>query len=55
MLGAFYGLERIMGRDFSPVRRVFDYAEEHFLRDVPLTYLLTCTTNTGDILSLIHI
>ena len=49
MLGAFYGLERIMGRDFSPVRRVFDYAEEHFLRDVPLTYLLTCTTNTGDI------
>ncbi len=48
MLGAFYGLERIMGRDFSPVRRVFDYAEEHFLRDVPLTYLLTCTTNTGD-------
>ena len=49
MLGAFYGLERIMGRDFSPVRRVFDYAEEHFLRDVPLTYLLTCTTNTGDV------
>ncbi|MBQ2546739.1 MAG: DUF2088 domain-containing protein [Clostridia bacterium] len=49
MLGAFYGLERIMGRDFSPVRRVFDYAEEHFLRDVPLTYLLTCTTNTGDL------
>ncbi len=49
MLGASYGLERIMGRDFSPVRRVFDYAEEHFLRDVPLTYLLTCTTNTGDV------
>ena len=24
MLGAFYGMERIMGRDFSPVRRVFD-------------------------------
>ncbi len=48
MLGAFYGLERIMGRDFSPVRRVFDYAEEHFLADVPLMYVLTCTTNTGD-------
>lgn len=48
MLGAFYGLERIMGRDFSPVRRVFDYAEEHFLIDVPLMYVLTCTTNTGD-------
>ncbi len=48
MLGAFYGLERIMGRDFSPVRRVFDYAEEQFLGDVPLMYVLTCTTNTGD-------
>lgn len=48
MLGAFYGLERIMGKDFSPVRRVFDYAEEHFLSDVPLMYVLTCTTNTGD-------
>lgn len=48
MLGAFYGMERIMGKDFSPVRRVFDYAEEHFLAEVPLMYVLTCTTNTGD-------
>ncbi|MBR6530680.1 MAG: DUF2088 domain-containing protein [Clostridia bacterium] len=48
MLGAFYGMERIMGRDFSPVRRVFDYAEEHFLKDLPLTYVLTATTNKGD-------
>ena len=48
MLGAFYGMERIMGKDFSPVRKVFDYAEEHFLADVPLMYVLTCTTNTGD-------
>lgn len=48
MLGAFYGMERIMGKDFSPVRRVFDYAEEHFLASVPLLYVLTVTTNTGD-------
>lgn len=48
MLGAFYGLERIMGKDFSPVRKVFDYAEMHFLAEIPLTYILTCTTNTGD-------
>ncbi len=48
MLGAFYGLERIMGKDFSPVRRVFDYAEEHFLKDLPLLYVLTVTTNEGD-------
>lgn len=49
MLGAFYGMERIMGRDFSPVRRVFDYAQDNFLKDVPLLYVLTVTTNTGDV------
>ena len=48
MLGAFYGMERIMGKDHSPVRKVFDYAEQNFLSDLPLLYLLTCTTNTGD-------
>lgn len=48
MLGAFYGLERIMGRDFSPVRKVFDYAEENFIKNVPLMYVLTVTTNEGD-------
>lgn len=48
MLGAFYGMERIMGRDFSPVRKVFDYAEEHFLKDLPIMYVLTVTTNKGD-------
>lgn len=48
MLGAFYGMERIMGRDFSPVRRVFDYAQENFLSEVPLMYVLTVTTNKGD-------
>ncbi|MDR0928133.1 MAG: nickel-dependent lactate racemase [Oscillospiraceae bacterium] len=50
MLGAFYGLERIMGRDFSPVRKVFDYAEAHFLPQIPLCYILTVTTAPeGDI------
>lgn len=48
MLGAFYGMERVMGKDFSPVRRVFDYAQEKFLADVPLLYVLTVTTNKSD-------
>ena len=48
MLGAFYGLERIMGRDHSPVRRVFDYAQERYLSALPLVYVLTVTTNEGD-------
>ena len=44
MLGAFYGMERIMGRDHSPVRRVFDYAQTHFLSKLPIEYVLTVTT-----------
>ena len=35
MLGAVYGMERMMGRVDTPVRRVFDYAEEHFLKEIP--------------------
>lgn len=48
MLGAFYGMERVMGKDHSPVRKVFDYAEQNFLKDVPLMYVLTVTTNVGE-------
>ena len=44
MLGAFYGAERIMGQADSPVRKVFDYAEEHFTAGIPLLYILTVTT-----------
>lgn len=44
MLGAFYGMERIMGKDATPVRKVFDYAEENFIKDIPLMYVLTVTT-----------
>lgn len=54
MLGAFYGLERIMGRDFSPVRKVFDYAEEKLIKDVPLMYVLTVTTTNEKDETLIH-
>jgi len=44
ILGAFYGMERMMGKDHTPVRKVLDYAQEHFLKDVPLQYVLTVTT-----------
>lgn len=47
-LGAVYGMERLMGRDHSPVRQVFDYAEERFLRQLPLQYVLTVTTTKGE-------
>ena len=48
MLGAFYGMERIMGKDHSPVRKVFDYAQKHFLAGLPLEYVLTVTVTEGD-------
>lgn len=50
MLGAVYGMERIMGRDHSPVRKLFDYAEEHLLQKIKLMYVLTVTTQQhGDV------
>ncbi len=52
MLGAFYGMERIMGKDHSPVRKVFDYAETHFLKELPLMYVLTVTTCEAGALSI---
>lgn len=48
MLGAVYGMERIMGKDHSPVRKVFDYCEEHFTKDMPLLYVLTVTTTVEE-------
>jgi nickel-dependent lactate racemase len=40
-LGAVYGMERIMGRADNPVRRVLNYAASHFLKDLPIVYVLT--------------
>lgn len=44
MLGAVYGMERMMGKDYTPVRKVYDYAFEHFLSDKPIEFVLTVTT-----------
>jgi nickel-dependent lactate racemase len=41
MLGAVYGMERMMGRADTPVRRVFDFAEKEYLQGIPLVYILT--------------
>jgi nickel-dependent lactate racemase len=40
-LGACYGMERIMGRADTPVRRVLNYASDHFARHLPIVYVLT--------------
>ena len=40
-LGAAYGMERMMGRADTPVRRVLDYASQHFASQLPIIYVLT--------------
>jgi nickel-dependent lactate racemase len=40
-LGAVYGMERMMGRADTPVRRVLNYASEHFAQDMPIVYVQT--------------
>ena len=47
MIGAVYGMERMMGRDHTPVRKIFDYALEHFLSKRPILFVLTVTTAPG--------
>jgi len=40
-LGAVYGMERILGRADNPVRRVYNYGSDHFLKNLPIVYVLT--------------
>lgn len=48
LIGAVYGLERMMGKDHTPVRKLFDYAMEHFLAERPILFVLTvCTAPQG--------
>jgi hypothetical protein len=47
MVGAVYGMERMMGKDHTPVRKLFDYGLEHFLKDRPIVFALTVTTAPG--------
>lgn len=50
MVGAVYGMERMMGKDHTPVRKIFDYGMEHFLKDRPILFVLTvCTAPKGQI------
>ena len=44
MVGAVYGMERMMGKDNTPVRKMFDYGMEHFLKRRPILFALTVTT-----------
>ncbi len=45
-LGAAYGIERIMGRTDTPVRRVLNYASDNFAQNLPIVYVLTVVAAT---------
>jgi nickel-dependent lactate racemase len=47
-LGAVYGMERIMGHAMNPVRNVFNYASDHFLRHLPIVYVQTVVGRKAD-------
>ncbi|MDR2840408.1 MAG: lactate racemase domain-containing protein [Paludibacter sp.] len=40
-VGAAYGMERMMGHADTPVRRIFNYASEHFTAHLPIVYVQT--------------
>lgn len=40
-IGAAYGMEKMMGHADTPVRRVFNYASEHFAAHLPIVYVQT--------------
>ena len=50
MVGAVYGLERMMGKDNTPVRKILDYALNHYLAERPIVFALTVTTAPGGVI-----
>lgn len=47
-IGAVYGMERMMGRADTPVRRVLNYASDNFARQLPIVYVLTVIGRADD-------
>ncbi|MCE5303021.1 MAG: hypothetical protein LLF97_07930 [Planctomycetaceae bacterium] len=40
-IGAAYGMERMMGRADTPLRKILNYAQDHFCKHLPLAFILT--------------
>lgn len=47
-LGAVYGMEKIMGRADNPVRRVLNYASQHFAKHLPIVYVHTVMSKNAE-------
>jgi nickel-dependent lactate racemase len=47
-IGAAYGMERIMGRALTPVRKVLNYASDNFTNHLPIVYIQTVVGKDDD-------
>ncbi len=45
-VGAVYGMERLLGKDHSPVRKILDRAQNKFLNNININYILTVNSIT---------
>ncbi len=52
-IGAAYGMERMMGRADTPLRRILNYAQDQFCGHLPLVYVLTVvgTNDAGELVT----
>jgi nickel-dependent lactate racemase len=46
-LGSVYGMERVIGRADTPVRRILNYASDHFAKHLPIVYALTVVSKNA--------
>ena len=47
-IGAAYGMEKMMGRADTPVRRILNYASEYFTKHLPIVYVHTVVGRADD-------
>ncbi len=49
LLGAVCGMEKALGQDYAPARKVYDYTEANFAdKMLPRVYMLTVVSSSGD-------
>ncbi|MBN2665229.1 MAG: DUF2088 domain-containing protein [Bacteroidales bacterium] len=47
-IGAVYGMERMMGKADTPVRRLLNYASDNFIKGLPVVYIQTVIGRDDD-------
>ncbi len=47
-VGAAFGIENVLGRAKNPVRDLLNYASDHFIKELPVVYILTVVALSED-------